>query len=54
MANELQPGIRPFFTTVSEMPAAAKGDARLADALVFQKPFDMRALARAVREKLGV
>ena len=53
-ATELQPGIRPFFTTVSEMPAAAKGDARLADALVFQKPFDMRALARAVREKLGV
>ena len=53
-ATELQPGIRPFFTTVSELPAAAAGDPRLAEAIVFQKPFDTRALAQTLREKLGV
>jgi ActR/RegA family two-component response regulator/PAS domain-containing protein len=53
-AAELQPGIRPFFTTVSELPAAAAGDPRLAAAIVFQKPFDARALARTLREQLGV
>lgn len=52
MAAGAQPGIRPFFTTVSEMPAEAKADPALADAVVFQKPFDVRALARTVREKL--
>ncbi len=52
-AAEVQPGIRPFFTTVSEMPAAAAGDPWLAEAVVFQKPFDARALAQTVREKLG-
>jgi len=54
LATEVQPGIRPFFTTVSEMPAAAAADPRLAGAVVFQKPFDARALAQTVREKLGV
>jgi len=54
LATEVQPGIRPFFTTVSEMPAAAAGDPRLAGAVVFQKPFDARSLAKTVREKLGV
>ena len=54
LATEVQPGIRPFFTTVSEMPAAAAGDPRLAGAVVFQKPFDARALAQTVREKLGM
>jgi CheY-like chemotaxis protein len=48
LATEVQPGIRPFFT-----PAAA-ADPRLAGAVVFQKPFDARALAQTVREKLGV
>jgi PAS domain-containing protein/CheY-like chemotaxis protein len=54
LARELQPGIRPFFTTISELPAAATGTPELADAVVFQKPFDARALAQTVREKLGV
>jgi len=53
-ATELQPGLCPIFTTVSELPAAAAGDPRLAGAVVFQKPFDTRALARTLREKLGV
>ncbi len=53
-AAEVQPGIRPFFTTVSEMPAAATADPWLAGAVVFQKPFDVRALAQTVREKLGM
>ena len=54
LAEELQPGIRPFFTTISELPAAAARSPELADAVVFQKPFDARALARTVREKLGM
>lgn len=54
LAGELQPGIRPFFTTISELPAAAAGAPELADAVVFQKPFDARALAQTVREKLGM
>ncbi len=54
LAAEVQPGIRPFFTTVSEMPASAAADPRLAGAVVFQKPFDARALAQTVREQLGV
>lgn len=52
-AAETQPGLRPFLTTVSEMPEAAKADPTLADAVVFQKPFDMRALARTVKDRLG-
>ncbi|HUJ43815.1 MAG TPA: hypothetical protein VLW52_09430 [Opitutaceae bacterium] len=54
LAGELQPGIRPFFTTISELPAAAAKAPELADAVVFQKPFDARALAKTVREKLGM
>jgi PAS domain-containing protein/CheY-like chemotaxis protein len=54
LARELQPGIRPFFTTIAELPAATAGTADLADAVVFQKPFDARALAQTVREKLGL
>jgi PAS domain-containing protein/CheY-like chemotaxis protein len=51
LAQDLQPGIQPFFTTISELPAGAP---ELADAVVFQKPFDVRSLALTVREKLGV
>jgi len=54
LAGELQPGIRPFFTTISELPAAAAKAPELADAVVFQKPFNARALAQTVREKLGL
>jgi CheY-like chemotaxis protein/PAS domain-containing protein len=54
LAEELQPGIRPFFTTISELPAAAAKAPDLADAVVFQKPFNARALAQTVREKLGM
>ncbi|MFA5056801.1 MAG: hypothetical protein WC485_01695, partial [Opitutaceae bacterium] len=54
LAQELQPGLRPFFTTISELPARAAQAPELADAVVFQKPFDARALAQTVREKLGV
>lgn len=54
LAQELQPGIRPFFTTISELPVATAQTPELADAVVFQKPFNARALAQTVREKLGV
>ena len=54
LAQELQPGIQPFFTTISELPAGEAGAPELADAVVFQKPFDVRSLALTVREKLGV
>jgi CheY-like chemotaxis protein len=54
LAQELQPGIRPFFTTISELPAREARTPELADAVVFQKPFNALALAQAVREKLGV
>ena len=54
LAQELQPGIQPFFTTISELPAREAGAPELADAVVFQKPFDVRSLAQTVREKLGV
>jgi PAS domain-containing protein/CheY-like chemotaxis protein len=54
LARELQPGIRPFFTTIAELPAATAAAPEMVDAVVFQKPFDARALAQTVREKLGV
>jgi PAS domain-containing protein/CheY-like chemotaxis protein len=54
LAQELQPGIQPFFTTISELPAGQAGAPGLAGAVVFQKPFDVRSLALTVREKLGV
>lgn len=53
-ARELQPGIQTFFTTVSELPRAAADDPAFAGAVVFQKPFNVLALARTLKEKLGV
>ncbi len=51
-AVEAQPEIRRFFTTVSELPAAAAADPGAAGAVVFQKPFDMRALANTLKRQL--
>jgi two-component system, cell cycle response regulator CpdR len=53
-AAEAQPEIRRYFTTVSELPEAAAADPGAAGAVVFQKPFDMRALASTLKKHLSV
>lgn len=49
LARELQPGIRPFLTSIH--PAAQHGP--VGDAVVIEKPFEVDALRRTVREQLA-
>lgn len=52
MARELQPGIRPFFTTVTHEQESLTDDPLLADHRVITKPFDVRRLEAIMREAL--
>jgi PAS domain-containing protein len=54
LAGDLQPGIRTFFTAISELAAEEVRAQEPVDAVVFRKPFDARMLGRTVREKLGM
>ncbi len=53
LAKQLQPSIRPFFTTVAHAGRALTDDPLLADHVVIRKPFDIRQLEKAVRESLA-
>jgi CheY-like chemotaxis protein len=52
LAKRLQPGIRPYFTTVAHTERLAGLDADLADHVVLRKPFDLVRLDEAVRATL--
>ncbi len=53
LAKQLQPSIRPFFTTVAHAGRSLTDDPLLADHVVIRKPFDIRQLEKAVRESLA-
>lgn len=48
-ARQLQPGIRPFLTTIQNAPHSVPPD----EALVIEKPFNVAALTELVRSRLG-
>ncbi len=52
-AKQLQPGIRPYFTTVTHTERLPDLDAELADHVVLRKPFDIARLDEAVRATLA-
>lgn len=52
-AKQLQPAIRPYFTTVTHTEKLAGLDAELADHVVLRKPFDIARLDEAVRATLA-
>jgi PAS domain-containing protein len=52
LAKQLQPSIRPFFTTVAHAGRLVTNDPLLADHVVIRKPFDVRQLETAVRTAL--
>ncbi|MFH1497781.1 MAG: hypothetical protein ABII82_08130, partial [Verrucomicrobiota bacterium] len=52
LARELQPAIRPFFTTVTHEQESLTDDPLLANHRVIAKPFDVRRLEAIVREAL--
>jgi len=54
LAGDLQPGIRTFFTAISELAVDAVRAGRPDEAVVFRKPFDARALGSTVRAQLGL
>jgi len=53
LAKQLQPSIRPFFTTVTHAGKMLTEEPLLADHVVIRKPFDVRHLERTVRESLA-
>lgn len=52
-AKQLQPDIRPYFTTVTHMERLPDLDAELADHVVLRKPFNIARLDEAVRATLA-
>jgi DNA-binding response OmpR family regulator len=52
LAKQLQPSIRPFFTTMAHVGRVVTDDPLLADHVVIRKPFDVRQLEAAVRTAL--
>ncbi len=52
-AKQLQPGIRPYFTTVTHTERLPGLDPELADHVVLRKPFDITLLSEAVRNTLS-
>ena len=53
LARQLQPRIRPFFTTMAHDVPGASADPALAGHVVIRKPFDIGGLEAAVRSALG-
>jgi len=52
-AREWQPEMSIFYTTISELPSGALNEPGMGDAIVFQKPFDIRSLVKTVRDRIG-
>lgn len=52
-AKQLQPAIRPYFTTVTHIEHLPGLDAELSDHVVLRKPFDIDRLDEAVRATLA-
>jgi CheY-like chemotaxis protein len=52
-AKRLQPGIRPYFTTVTHTERLTGVDGDLGDHVVLRKPFDIARLDEAVRATLA-
>ncbi len=52
LAKQLQPSIRPFFTTVAHSERLVTNEPSLADHVVIRKPFDVRQLEATVRTAL--
>jgi CheY-like chemotaxis protein len=52
-AKRLQPGIRPYFTTVTHTERLQGLDPELSDHVVLRKPFDIALLDQAVRATLA-
>jgi CheY-like chemotaxis protein len=52
-AKQLQPGIRPYFTTVTHTERLPDLDPELADHVVLRKPFNIERLDAAVRATLA-
>jgi DNA-binding NtrC family response regulator len=53
LAKQLQPSIRPFFTTVTHAGKSLTSAPELSDHVVIRKPFDVRQLEQAMREALN-
>jgi hypothetical protein len=53
LAKQLQPSIRPFFTTVTHAGKSLTDAPELSDHIVIRKPFDVRQLEKAMRDALS-
>ena len=53
LAKQLQPSIRPFFTTVTHAGKSLTDAPELSDHVVIRKPFDVRQLEKAMRDALS-
>jgi PAS domain-containing protein len=52
LAKQLQPSIRPFFTTVAHAGKSLTNVPQLSDHVVIRKPFDVRQLEQTIRDAL--